>query len=80
MRFVTRAFICTLLVVCCNNVLAAEAGTHWWQFGHHADASVSQPPTVATPDTLPRVNSQLSAPAPSTLSTGPIAHEVQFVA
>ena len=61
MRFAARALVAGILMVCCRGAVAAESGSSWWPFGHHADATAAQPP-IAGQTTLP--------PATSALATG----------
>jgi hypothetical protein len=54
MRHTWCALVGVTLVACCSQDLAAaEAGSKWWPFGRRDEASVAQPPTVATPSTTP---------------------------
>jgi hypothetical protein len=70
MRFAARACAAGILIVCCRGTSAAEAGSSWWPFGHHADA----PAQASLPST--------TAPPPSTTTTptgaAPVAHEAQM--
>lgn len=79
MRFVARALVCTLLVVCGRDVLAAESGSGWWPFGHREEANVSQPVDVSA-SSSPFANSPLGSDPAGTQSMppGPVAHEVQM--
>jgi hypothetical protein len=83
MRFAMRALVAGSLMVCCRGVVAAESGSSWWPFGHHAEANAAQPPGAA-PTTLPSSTATLP-PATTTLppaiaaaGAGPIAHEAQM--
>lgn len=76
MRFALRTLICTSLVVGSTSAMGAESGSKWWPFGGTETVAVS-PPSNAAPALPPLANSQPSSPAPSSLSTGPIEHEVQ---
>jgi len=75
MRLALRTFICTSLVVCSTSAMGAESGSKWWPFGGKQDVVVA-PPANAAPALPPLANSQPSSPGLSTLSNGPVQHEV----
>src|SRR6476659_233902 len=77
MRFAARALVAGSLMVCCRGTVAAESGSSWWPFGHHAEAAAAQP-QEAGQSTLP---SATAAPPTSTTPptvAGPVAHEAQM--
>jgi hypothetical protein len=76
MRFATRALVAGSLMLCCRGVVAAEASSNWWPFGHHAEATAAQAPGAAS-TTLPSATATLpSATTPAV--AGPVAHEAQM--
>src|SRR4051795_190815 len=76
MRFATRALVAGSLILCCRGVVAAEQGSSWWPFGHHAEATAAQPQSAA-PTTLPSATATMP-PATAPVGAGPVAHEAQM--
>jgi hypothetical protein len=87
MRFAARALVAGILVVCCRATVAADSGSSWWPFGHHADATAVQPQsaeqstsapasTALPPATTPSVTTPSATTPPA--SSGPVAHEAQM--
>ena len=79
MRFAARALVAGILMVCCRGAVAAESGSSWWPFGHHADATVAQPPSVGQ-TTLPSATTAPPSATTPPVGAGPVAHEVQLPA
>src|ERR1043165_4342548 len=75
MRSAPRALVCTLLVLCCRQLSAAETGSSWWPFGHHDPASVSQPASI-TPSSSPLYGG--ASPGTQSMAPAPVMHEVQM--
>ena len=49
MRLTVRALIGVLLILsCCSDIWAAEAGSRWWPFQKKAEAAAPQQPSAAT--------------------------------
>ena len=77
MRFVVRALVAGILMACCHGVEAAESGSSWWPFGHHAETTAAQTPTAVQTNLPPVTTAQPPAKTPST-GVGPVAHETQM--
>jgi hypothetical protein len=77
MRFAARALVVGVLMVCCRGAVAAESGSSWWPFGHHADAAPAQSPSAGQTTLPPAATVAPQATAP-TAGAGPVAHEAQM--
>jgi hypothetical protein len=77
MRSATRALVAGILMVCCRGAVAAESGSSWWPFGHHAEATAAQP-QGAGQATLPSATTTLPPATTSPAGPGPVAHEAQM--
>src|SRR4051794_33479989 len=77
MRFAARALVAGIFVVCCRGAVAAETGSSWWPFGHHADATTAQTPS-AVQTNLPPATTELPPATTPPAIAGPVAHEAQM--